>query len=46
MDLLLKLLLVLLLLLLLYARVTELLGMTPRQIAYRIQTMKINVRKL
>lgn len=28
------------------AKAARLLGMTPRQIAYRIQTMKINVRKL
>ncbi len=28
------------------AKAARLLGMTPRQIAYRIQTMKINVRKI
>ncbi|WP_317933263.1 nif-specific transcriptional activator NifA [Halioxenophilus sp. WMMB6] len=28
------------------ARAARLLGMTPRQIAYRIQTLKINVRKI
>ena len=28
------------------AKAARLLGMTPRQIAYRIQTMNINVRKI
>jgi transcriptional regulator with GAF, ATPase, and Fis domain len=28
------------------AKAARLLGMTPRQIAYRIQIMKINVRKM